>query len=271
MSCYIFVIFASLPIVQASGWDDFSSNLATDLAPFLSLFGEQVTKQYLSESTTFLDYFIFAMAPMGIITAVVSAIRVCGSPALRAFVGRAQEGGWQAEVELCSSTSRDVCELYHNGGIARVFGRPKILEVVYDPDFNEPGRPRIWSFRDYVHATGNWYQCPPMPRPRVAVGRTPAAATDMESALLGDLPTLTHAPNLSLNIGIKKRAPVIFWAVALSGFGLQTGALVFACVATYYLKWDANAYACPLAVVGTIMVAAGMYSCAFLIGQRTDE
>lgn len=27
-----------------------------------------------------------------------------------------------------------VCELYNSGGIARVFGRPKILEVVHDPD-----------------------------------------------------------------------------------------------------------------------------------------
>lgn len=66
-----------LPLVRADGWDDLSNNLATDLAPFLSLFGEQITKQYLSESITALDYFIFALAPMGILTAVVSAIRVC--------------------------------------------------------------------------------------------------------------------------------------------------------------------------------------------------
>ncbi|PVI02237.1 hypothetical protein DM02DRAFT_670680 [Periconia macrospinosa] len=103
------VLLLSIPLVRADGWDDFSNNLATDLAPFLSLFGEQVTKQYLSESITLLDYFIFAMAPMGIITAIVSAIRVCGSPSLRALIGRAQEGGGNAEAELCSSTSRDVC------------------------------------------------------------------------------------------------------------------------------------------------------------------
>jgi hypothetical protein len=45
-------------------------------------FGEQVTKQYLSESINFRDYLIFAIAPMGILTALVSAIRVCGSPSL---------------------------------------------------------------------------------------------------------------------------------------------------------------------------------------------
>lgn len=74
----LLTILIALPLVRADGWDDFSNNLATDLAPFLSLFGEQITTQYLSESITAIDYFIFAMAPMDILTAVVSAIRVCG-------------------------------------------------------------------------------------------------------------------------------------------------------------------------------------------------
>lgn len=125
--------------VIADWWDDFTNNMATDLTPLIALFGEQATKQFLSESTTILDNFIFAMAPLGILTGVVSAIRVCGGPSLRAFIGRAQEGGGIAEAELCSSTSRDVCELYHNGAIVRVFGRPKILEVVYDPNFEPTG------------------------------------------------------------------------------------------------------------------------------------
>ena len=75
--------------MRADGWDDFSSNLAADLAPILALFSEQMTKQYVSESITMVDYFIFAMAPIGILTAIISAIWVCGSPSLRAFIGRA--------------------------------------------------------------------------------------------------------------------------------------------------------------------------------------
>jgi ankyrin repeat domain-containing protein 50 len=131
-------IFISHPasradIMPESWWDDFSNNLATDLAPLVALFGEQPTKQYLSECIAIWDVIIFATAPLGIITAVVSAIRVRGTPSLRAFVGRAQEGTSAAEAELCSSTSRDVCELYTDGGIARVFGRPKLLEFVHDP------------------------------------------------------------------------------------------------------------------------------------------
>ncbi|KXH59543.1 hypothetical protein CSAL01_06632 [Colletotrichum salicis] len=124
----LFLLTYATGTAQADRWEDFSNNLATDLTPILALFGEQITKQLLSKSTTIWDNFIFAMAPLGVITAVVSAIRVCGGYSLRAFIGRAQEGGGIAEAELCSSTSRDVCELYHIGAIVRVFGRIKILE-----------------------------------------------------------------------------------------------------------------------------------------------
>ncbi len=122
------------PVLATNDWANFYNNFATDLTPLLALFGEQVTKQFLSESTSVLDNIIFAAAPLGILTAVVSVIRVCGTPSLRAFVGRAQEGHGTAEAELCSSTSHDVCELWNRGGIARVFGRPKILEFIHDKD-----------------------------------------------------------------------------------------------------------------------------------------
>lgn len=118
-------------------WDDFANNLATDLGPLISLFGEEPTKQYLSETTLPEDVIIFAMAPIGILTALVSVIRVCGSPSLRAFIGRAQEGEGNAEVELQSSTSRNVGELYNNGGVARVYGTPKLLEIMFDPEASE--------------------------------------------------------------------------------------------------------------------------------------
>jgi hypothetical protein len=100
----------------------------------LTLFGEQVAKQFLSESLSGWDNFIFAMAPLGIITAVVSVIRVRGSSSLKAFIRRAQENPGDAEAELLSSTSDTTAELWNNGGIARVFGKPTILEFVRHSD-----------------------------------------------------------------------------------------------------------------------------------------
>lgn len=45
---------------------------------------------------------------------------------------------------------------------------------------------------------------------------------------------------------------------------------------TYYLKWEKDggrpeSYACPLVMIGTLLVCSGMFYCAFLIGQSTDE
>ena len=58
------------------------------------------------------DNIIFAMAPLGIITAITGAIRVGGSAWMKAVIGRAREGKGVIEMELMSSTSHDVSELW---------------------------------------------------------------------------------------------------------------------------------------------------------------
>lgn len=68
--------------------DEFANNLFSDLAPLLTLFGEQVTKQFLSMSMGWADNVLLAMGPLGILTIVVSAIRVGGVRQLKALVGR---------------------------------------------------------------------------------------------------------------------------------------------------------------------------------------
>lgn len=279
---FVAFLFALLTPVRADGWDDFSNNLATDLAPFLALFGEQTTKQYLSESITVLDYYIFSIAPIGILTAVISAIRVCGSPSLRAFIGRAQEGGGDAEAELCSSTSRDVCELYNNGGIARVFGRPKILEVVYDPSKSTDETAGIYPCREFVRKRPDEWT-----RHDKSVANASVADESVLDMSIVDESVLDvsiadgsianiFAPNLSLNIGIKRQSTVVAWAVAVSGTVLQAGVLIFAIVVTYCLGWEKNgkppdSYACPMAIVGTLVEWGGMFLCAYLVGKTSRK
>lgn len=68
--------------------DELSNNLFSDLAPLLNLFGEQVTKQFLSMFTSWEDNVLLAVGPLGIITVLVSAIRVGGVKKLKAVVGR---------------------------------------------------------------------------------------------------------------------------------------------------------------------------------------
>jgi len=68
--------------------DEFANNLFSDLAPLLTLFGEQVTKQFLSMSMGWEDNVLLAMGPLGILTIIVSAIRVGVVRRLKALVGR---------------------------------------------------------------------------------------------------------------------------------------------------------------------------------------
>lgn len=127
------ILLSSLitPARATIGGDNWANNLFSDLAPILALFGEQVAKQFLSDSSGLADSVLFAMAPLGVITAIVSAIRIAGHPWLKALVGRGKEGLAQAELELMSSNSHDVGEMYNGEAIVRVLGTPSVFQFVY--------------------------------------------------------------------------------------------------------------------------------------------
>ena len=103
----LFIIFAlflfSFPITHAADNTtaaDFTTGFFTDLAPLLSLFGTQFSKQFMSQSIDWADDFLFAMAPLGILTVVVGAIRVSGYTSLRTLIGSAREPASQSEIEF---------------------------------------------------------------------------------------------------------------------------------------------------------------------------
>lgn len=68
--------------------DSFANGLISDLGYVLALFGDLPTKQFLAISLGWSDNIILAVGPIGILTIVVSAIRVAGGRWLRAVIGR---------------------------------------------------------------------------------------------------------------------------------------------------------------------------------------
>jgi hypothetical protein len=233
---------------------EFSNNLASDLGPLLALFGESMTIQYLSECTTISDYIIFATAPIGIITALVSAIRICGGTYLRAFIGRASEGTAAAEVELCTSTGRDVCELFTRGGITRSLGNPSVLELVHlqprsgSPETKEDADDKVEIYRKYLKRQGGsrWpkkagetkksqhkglkYWIKKAQRQWKDPEEGHALIPDSEERKVTNPEPDTDLPNLSLNVGIVRPPQFVFWIIATIGVVLQTGVLVLAAV-----------------------------------------
>lgn len=91
----------------------------------------------MSETLTWPDHVIFAMVPLGILTAVISAIRAGGPRWMRAVIGRARETRAVAEFELMSSTSHEVCELFNGTYIVRAMGRPQLQQFIL---LNDPAQ-----------------------------------------------------------------------------------------------------------------------------------
>jgi hypothetical protein len=65
---------------------------------------------------------------------------------LKAVIGRAREGKGVVEIELMSSTSSEVCELWNGYVVVRVLGSPPILELLYHT--SAPERPPLDGIQD---------------------------------------------------------------------------------------------------------------------------
>jgi hypothetical protein len=86
--------------------------------------------QFMSRSLGWADNILLAMAPLGIITIIVAAIRVSGQGWMKAIIGRSRETLGSAEMELMSSTSKEVCELWNDENLVRVIGKAPVREFV---------------------------------------------------------------------------------------------------------------------------------------------
>lgn len=239
------LLAAHIPFVSAGGIsEELSNNIIADLAPFIALFREQVTKQFMSQSMGVADNIIFAVAPLGIITAIVGAIRVGGPKVLTAIIGRARESRSAVEIELMSSTSTDVCEMWDGKGVVRALGAAPIVELIYliprtsrlisrpsRPRSNDSDTRRIWSegnfgIYDFDSAknsvleleSSSGYGAP-------GTGGAPIGARGA-------------APNMSLNFGGNPVHYIEFFAVAVFGVMLQLAVIVYALFSSLVSPWN---------------------------------
>jgi hypothetical protein len=270
--CSLTGVFLALPhisLAKADAGDEFSNNFATDLAPLLALFGENVAKQFMAGSMGWTDNIIFAMAPLGIITAIVSAIRVSGRPKwLKSVIGRAREGRGNVEIELMSSTSADVCELWDGQSIVRVLGSSSVIELILgDPNsapFGAPDPPKeCYGIFSLVEA------------------KQSRIITETQNSWSDAFPELEKSPpNMALNIFSKRRDSWELYAVAVFGTGVQVIVVALAGLGTYISPWNliftkdgkpVDSYAFPLMVIGTSLLVSGMIMCSHIIEASSTE
>jgi len=257
---FLLFAFSMLPIAHSlDPAAQFATSLFTDFAPLLALFGEEPAKQYLSQSVSWQEDLLFAIAPLGILTIVIGAIRVAGYAWLRTLIGRAREPTGVSEMEYLSSTSENVYEFYDRKGIVRQLGNQKIHPVLFD---NTPGSQVVMDLlkAEYPQETGGHIQDPYI-RKRDKFNRELQPTDPEASRKWYALP-----PNLTLNA----HAPIDdrFWIPIWTGIALiiQLGVVAFQAAATYSLKWRnpdfANFYdpklAFPLASGGLFVLGYGV-------------
>lgn len=151
---FVIAFTAFLPTAASDSGDDFTNNLFSDLAPLLALFGERVAQQFMSQAMGWADITIFAMAPLGIITAIVGAIRVAGPGWLKSVIGRAREAYAVPELELLSSTSSDICELWNGVTLVKVLGSPTVIELIYFSNHPEADQCEVHMNREAMNDCG---------------------------------------------------------------------------------------------------------------------
>ncbi|QPC71950.1 hypothetical protein HYE68_002702 [Fusarium pseudograminearum] len=284
--------------------DDFSNNLFSDLAPLLALFGERVTMQFMSQSVGWADNIILAMAPIGIITAIVASIRVGGPPWLKAVIGRARENLAVSEVELMSSTSKEVCEVWNGQEVVRCMGLAPVVEFIcllhfadagqsenqpvptievlrleeaitkgYIKDLDGGEMPKTTSTSEGDEEQGN----PTLNRRPTADSNSMATKVKRLQKICIIRDTSGDSPNIILNCHPSANKWEL-WLFAVFGTILQLGVLAYSGFATYHpaLKFQKDdkpieSYAYPCTAIGTLVLVIGMLLCGHVVESSTDE
>ncbi|KAK4171560.1 hypothetical protein QBC36DRAFT_391045 [Triangularia setosa] len=278
------VVWACLLVwftAAASNAEDFTNNMISDLGPLLSLFGERVTNQFMTGSMGWADNVILAMAPLGIVTIMVAAIRVGGAG-----------NRWQsAEMELMSSTSRDVSELWNGQGLVRVAGKGPVHQFIIMPSSSptttdvvgsvlkhpEPTERSSSGFiksffamlspnrhRERLVNLNKTEDCNPPLKLDESSGKPPKSLIIFEES--------DAAPNISLNVYGSSKFELRVLAAAVLAFCGWTAYWLHE-PGSILLKDEepVDRYAFPCTLIGTILLVVGLVLCSHVVESRTIE
>ncbi|KAL6697151.1 ankyrin repeat-containing domain protein [Trichoderma pleuroticola] len=254
--------------------------------------------QFLSQAMGISDCIILSMAPLGIVTTIVAAIRVGGPSWLKALIGRATENLAAAELELMSSSSNEVCELWNGRDVVRCAGSAPVWEFIcLLPRTGLPKNPKvkIMSLEDvenepyfYIKRLRRnertfWDKM----RALFGVDKQDGSAEDgirENSNTPSDeviiIRNLKHdVPNISHNRHRNSGRGELHLA-ACFGTLLQIGFILYCSFIAKYSKITSKfqkddhavaSYAFPLTIIGSVVLSIGMFICSFVVESSTME
>ncbi|KAL8788275.1 MAG: hypothetical protein Q9195_007372 [Heterodermia aff. obscurata] len=239
---------------------NFANNAFTNLAPLLTLFGDELTKQFLSTTFGWMDIILLGIAPIGIPTVIVCAIRVGGNGFLKSIVGRDDE-----KKELLSSTSSNIREIWDGARVIRQTGEKVSEFFVFDPNCPVEPESKIIS--------------PLEKEPRYAL-----TTRTIETIRWGDFGWFKYekssllkgsiTPSLSLNN--PKAIPSTAKTLSALCLGIVIQATVISINALIVYKWHklrakrlVAPWAFPVWLAGTVAISVGVSTCAYVVVCKT--
>lgn len=177
----------------------------------------------------------------------------------------ARENQATAEVELLSSTSENVSELWSGREIVRQFGHVPTKELVVYSGGNSHNELRVVDLNEACHLNVLREE-----RDRIKIKGT-AIQARFKPAHLSAQP-----PNIALNIDKTSPSSSEVWILAFLGVILQAVALIIPAFMTYYWKIKkgnstVQRYAYPVFLIGSCALFIGMALCSWIIETTTIE
>lgn len=169
-------------------------------------------------------------------------------------------------MELLSSTSHDVCEMWDGNQIVRAIGQPKDMrELIILENINEHNQQASGDFHalDFETAVRRGHLAP--------VGYLRYKEIDkVLKKLMG------QAPNITLNVSGSTLSKFELWIWAAIGLAIQMAALIVPGLAIYLWKWQKDednivTYGYPCFLSGSLAIIVGVLGCSYVIEQRTEE
>ena len=134
-------------ITVQNAQDDWSS-LVAGIAPLVLLVGERVTKQHLRESTSRWDYFQLGATPFGLVTSVVSLLRLVSLSIVTRLIGRSDELLQDVCKEITPVNTGNVTSILEEGIVQR--GAVETEKGATGVFTNLVRRLHVWEFNTSV-------------------------------------------------------------------------------------------------------------------------
>ncbi|RYO18105.1 hypothetical protein AA0111_g10857 [Alternaria arborescens] len=96
---------------------DLWATVVANIAPLMALVGERHAKEYLRSMTSSEQIFNLSVAPVGILSILISTIRISGPLYLRRLIGRESERRCEAMVEITPVSVLETTPVYVDGKI----------------------------------------------------------------------------------------------------------------------------------------------------------